>query len=175
MSLIKQLCEKYGGTYSADDKKGVRTTEGVMKFQFRKGEFLFEGEKIEIRIDEMGGSAYGTNPYQLILTLENPSRKTFRIHPKYFIDKVVDVVLRRKTKFIPKPLRGSFQLTGDRELVEKVMLDHHIGQLMLGQKFTSFIEEKNPNKLVLCPSRGIRNLEEAELFVGLLKRIGDKV
>ncbi len=175
MNIIKEICTKHNGIYSTEERKNLTTSKGAMVFQFQKGEFVFEGKRMILMIDDTGGTFHGTNPFRFILSIENPKNKTIRIYPKFFIDKVFDLILNRTTNFIPKELRKKFQFNGDRKLLDKILADRNIVQLLMEQNLTIFIENKNPNRLILSPSRGIRNIEQAELFIELLKRVGEKI
>ena len=175
MNIVKEICTKYDGTYTAEGRKNTTTTEGTMIFQFQKGEFFFEGKKIKILIDEIGGTAYGTNSIQLIIQISNPRNRILRIHPKFFIDKVLDLILNRDTKGIPTALRKRFQFDGDKNLIHKIVSDQNIVQHLEKQNLTLYIEKEKPSSLILSPSRGIINIEEAIMFINILIGVGEKI
>tara|TARA_R110001632_G_scaffold54410_9_gene133345 strand:+ start:4231 stop:4758 length:528 start_codon:yes stop_codon:yes gene_type:complete len=175
LNIVKEICTKYDGTYTAEERKNISSPAGALIFQFQKGVFFFEGKKIIILIDEIGGAAYGTNPIQLIIQISNPRNRILRIYPKFFIDKVLDFILNRDTKDIPTVLRKRFQFDGDKNLIHKIVSDQNIVQHLGKQNLTLYIKKENPSSLILSPSRGISNIEEAIMFINILKAVGEKI
>lgn len=173
--MIKEICEKYNGNYFDEGIKGVNTPGGKMTSHLKKGNFIFEGSKIEISIREAGGAALGTEPYRFVMDVNNEKNKTLTIYPNFLLDRIVEIISFRKRNNIPAKIKNKFQFKGDFELIERIANDQYFTKLIDEEILCIYLKKEHPNKLILTPTRGIKNMKQAEKFISILKIIEEKI
>ena len=175
MNIIQELTEKYSGKYSEDLNKSVNSPIGKYTFQPKSGIIEVDGTKISISLNEVGGANPATEPFRMTLYLDKAYETQLTIFPKTFWNKILDALLPKRNEFIPKPIRKQFWFNGHKGLLNALVSDKIFTDNILNERVFIKTVKKPTHRIVLTPEFGIRDIDQFEKFVSILKRIENKI
>ena len=171
MNLIEELVKKYEGKYSEEAKKGINFPSGKITFQPQLGVVEIDGTRIAIGINALGGAARTAEPYRIVLYLDKNYETEFEIYPKTFFAKITEFIISNNNSHIPKTISTQYRFKGNEQLIRKLGSDKSFCEKILNDKLFIFYRKKYPKSIVLTPSHGIKNLDQFEKFLMILKLI----
>lgn len=175
MSIIQELTEKYNGNYSEEPNSSFNSPTGKYSYQPKSGIINIAGTKISINLNEVGGAMYGTEPFRITLYLDRKYKIEFSMFPKSFWNSIKDSIFPKRTIIIPESVRKEFSFGGSKNLIKKLVSDKIFIENIKGENLYIGTLENPTNRIVLTPMHGIRDIEQFEKFVEILKRIENKV
>ncbi|PHR72195.1 MAG: hypothetical protein COA67_05135 [Lutibacter sp.] len=171
MNIIEELIEKYNGKYSEDLTKSLNSPIGKYVYQPKKGVIHVDGTKISINLNDVGGAMPVTEPFKIILHLDKMYEYKLIIFPKGLGNKLLDLILPKRSEFIPKAMRKQFLFEGNKDLLKQLTSDKIFAENIINERIYIGTGKKPTNRIVLTPEYGINDIEQFEKFVSILKRI----
>jgi len=171
MNIIKELTEKYGGKYSEDLTKSVNSPMGKYVFQPKSGVIEVDGTKISINLNEVGGAVRVAEPLRITLHLDKTYETELTMFPKGLWNKLLDFILPKRNAFVPKPILKQFWFSGNKNLLKQLASDKVFTENIINERIYVQTGNKTTSRIVLTPEYGIKNIEQFEKFVIVLKRI----
>lgn len=175
MNIIKELTEKYDGKYSEDVAKGINSPSGKYLYHPKSGIIEVDGTKISINLNEVGGAARATEPFRITLHLDKIYDTKLTILPKSLWNRFLDFILTKRREFIPKSIRKQFSFSGNKELLKQLTTDKVFTESIINERVYIRTVDKPTNRIVLTPEYGIKDIDQFEKFVSVLKRIENSV
>ena len=166
MNLINELTEKYGGKYSENEITEFSSPIGRYTYQPKKGKIEIDGKKFSFNLNEIGGATPITEPYRIILFLEN-NTKELEIFPR---NKLQRLLFKIQEKDSPE-IRKNFILKGKKNCLENLIKDSILNKKLKGERVYIKVDRKFPKSLMLTPEYGIDNLNQFEKYLKILLRI----
>jgi hypothetical protein len=171
MNIIQEITEKYSGKYSEDLTKSVNNPIGKYVYQPKNGIIEVEGTKISININEVGGAMPVTEPFRITLHLEKTYDTELSAYPKDLWNLFLDFILPKRRAFIPKPILKQFWFGGNIELLKQLASDKTFTESIINERIYIESIDKPTNRIVLTPEFGIKDIEQFEKFIIVLKRV----
>jgi hypothetical protein len=175
MSIIQELTEKYNGIYSEDQTSSFSGPTGKYSYQQKSGIIDFDGTKISINLNEVGGAMYGTEPFRITLHLDKTYEVEFNVFPKTLWDRFLDYIIPNRAIFIPRTVRNQFSFGGNKDLIKKLVSDKILIENINNEKIFIGTINKPTDRIVLTPAHGINDVDHFEKFVKVLKRIENEI
>jgi hypothetical protein len=175
MNIIQELTEKYNGKYSEKQTTSFSGPTGKYSYQPKKGILNIDGTKISINLNEVGGAMYGTEPFRIILYLDKKYGIELNMFPKSLWNRFIDLINPNQALLIPRAVRKEFSFEGNKSLIKQIVSDKTFIENIKGENIYIGTIENPTNRIVLTPSYGIRDIEQFEKFVDILKHIENKV
>jgi hypothetical protein len=175
MNIIQELTEKYSGKYSEDLNKSVNSPIGKYVYQPKNGIIEVDGTKISINLNEVGGANPVTEPFRITLHLDKTYATELTIFPKDLWNEFLDFILPKRRAFIPKPILKQFWFGGNIDLLKQLASDKIFTENLINEKIYIETGKKPTDRIILTPEYGIKNIDQFEKFVSLLKRIENKI
>ena len=175
MNIIQELTEKYSGKYSEDLTKSVNSPIGKYVYQPKSGIIVVDGTKISINLNEVGGAMPVTEPFRITLHLDKFYETELSFFPVDLWNVFLDFVLPKRREFIPKPIRKQFSFSGNIDLLKQLASDKLFTENIINERIYIKTGDKPTNRIVLTPENGIKDIEQFEKFVSVLKRIENKI
>jgi len=175
MNIIQELTEKYSGKYSEDLTKSVNSPIGKYVYQPKSGIIEVDGTKISINLNETSGAMPITEPFRIALHLDKFHETELSIFPKDLWNVFLDFVLPKRRAFFPKTVRKQFWFSGNKDLLKQLASDKLFTENIINERIYIKTGDKPTNRIVLTPENGIKDIEQFEKFVTVLKRIEYKI
>ncbi len=175
MNIIQELTEKYDGKYSEDLTKNVNSPIGKYVYQPKSGIIEVDGTKISINLNEVGGAMPVTEPFRITLHLDKTHETKLTIFPKDLWNQFLDFILPKRREFIPKPVRKQFWFGGDKDLLKQLASDKTFTESIINERIYIETGKKPTDRIVLTPEYGIKDIDQFEKFVTVLKQIENKI
>lgn len=175
MNIIQELTEKYSGKYSEDLTKSVNSPIGKYIYQPKSGIIEVDGTKISINLDDVSGAMPVTEPFRITLHLDKTYETELTIFPKDLWNDFLDFILPKRREFIPKPIRKQFLFGGNKDLLKKLASDKIFTENIINERIYIETGDKPTNRIILTPEYGIKDIDQFEKFVSVLKRIENKI
>ena len=175
MNIIQELTEKYSGKYSEDLTKSVNSPIGKYIYQPKNGIIEVDGTKISINLNEVGGAMPVTEPFRIILHLDKTYDTELTVFPKGLWKKLLDSILPKRRAFIPKAIFKQFWFGGNKDLIKQLVSDKNFTENIKNERIYIKTGKKPTNRIVLTPEYGIKDVDQFEKFVSVLKRIENKI
>ncbi len=171
MNIIQELTEKYSGQYSEGLTKKLNSPLGKYIYQPKNGIITVDGSIISITLDETGGAMPVTEPFRMTLHLDKVYDIELSIFPKDLWNKFTDLFVSKQKEFIPKSILQQFQLDGDKSLLKQLVSDKTFIETIINEKIYIQTGKKPTDQIVLTPEYGIKDMQQFEKYVFILKRI----
>lgn len=175
MNSIQKLTEKYSGKYSEDVTKSVNSPAGKYVYQPKNGIIEVDGTKISINLDEVSGAMPVSEPFRITLHLDKTYETELTVFPKDLWNNFVEFILPKRSAFIPKPIRKQFWFGGNKNLIKQLASDNVFTENIINERVYIETGDKPVNRIVLTPEYGIRDINQFEKFVSVLKTIENKI
>tara|TARA_R110000868_G_scaffold108381_2_gene295898 strand:+ start:767 stop:1324 length:558 start_codon:yes stop_codon:yes gene_type:complete len=176
MNIIQELTEKYNGKYSEDLAKNVNSPIGKYVYQPKNGIIEVDGTKISINLNEVDGAMPVTEPFRITLHLDKTYETELTIFPKDLWNEFLDFILPKRRAFIPKPILKQFWFGGNKDLLKQLASDKIFTENIINERiYIETMPNKSTDRIVLTPENGIKDINQFEKFVSVLKRIENKV
>ncbi|WP_415376667.1 hypothetical protein [Patiriisocius sp. Uisw_017] len=175
MNIIQELTEKYNGKYSEDLTKSVNSPIGKYVYQPKNGIIEVDGTKISININEVSGAMPVTEPFRITLHLDKTYETELSVYPKDLWNVFLDFILPKRRAFIPKPILKQFWFGGKKDLLKQLASDKIFTESIINERIYIESINKPTNRIVLTPEYGIKDIEQFEKFVIVLKRIEKEI
>ncbi|CAI8220002.1 MAG: Uncharacterised protein [Formosa sp. Hel1_33_131] len=175
MNIIQELTEKYSGKYSEDLTKSVNSPIGKYIYQPKNGIIEVDGTKISINLNEVSGAMPVTEPFRITLHLDKTHETELTVFPKDLWNTFLDIILPKRRAFIPKPILKQFWFGGNIDLLKQLASDKIFTENIINERIYIKTGNKPTNRIVLTPEFGIKDINQFEKFVSVLKRIENKI
>ncbi|WP_299258648.1 hypothetical protein [uncultured Aquimarina sp.] len=175
MNIIQELTEKYSGEYSEDLIKNVNSPLGKYIYQPKNGTITIGGTKISVNLNEVGGAMPVSEPFRITLHLDKVYETELTIFPKDLRNKFLDFILPKRRSFVPKPILKQFWFGGDKNLFKQLVSDKTFAENIINERIYIKTGKKPTDRIVLTPEYGIKNIDQFEKFISVLKRIESKI
>ena len=175
MNIIQELTDKYNGKYSEDLTKNVNSPIGKYIYQPKNGIIEVDGTKISINLNEVGGAMPVTEPFRITLHLDKTYETKLTIFPKDLWNTFLDFILPKRRAFVPKPILKQFWLGGNKYLLKQLASDKIFTENIINERIYIETGDKPTNRIVLTPEYGIKDIDQFEKFVSVLKQIENKI
>jgi hypothetical protein len=175
MNIIQELTEKYSGKYSEDLTKNVNSPIGKYVCQPKNGIIEVDGTKISINLKEVGGAMPVTEPFRITLHLDKTYETELTIFPKDLWNEFLDFILPKRRAFVPKPILKQFWFGGNIDLLKQLASDKIFTENLINERIYIETGKKPTDRIILTPERGIKDIDQFEKFVSILKRIENKI
>ena len=175
MNIIQELTEKYNGKYSEDLTKNVNSPIGKYVYQPKNGIIEVDGTKISININEVSGAMPVTEPFRITLHLDKTYETELSVYPKDLWNVFLDFILPKRRAFIPKPILKQFWFGGNKDLLKQLASDKIFTESIINERIYIESINKPTNRIILTPEYGIKDIEQFEKFVIVLKRIEKEI
>ncbi len=175
MNSIQELTEKYKGEYSEEYPKSVNSPIGKYMCQPKSGVIEVDGTKISITLNEVSGGMPVTEPFRITLHLDKVYETELVIYPKDFWNNFLDFIIPKRKGFIPKSIRKQFWFGGNKDLLKQLVSDMTFTEKIINERIYIATGDKPINQIVLTPQYGIKDMEQFEKFVYILKQIENKI
>jgi len=175
MNIIQELTEKYSGKYSEDLTKSVNSPIGKYVYQPKNGIIEVEGTKISINLDEVSGAMPVTEPFRIRLHLDKTYKTELTIFPIDSWNKLLNFLFPKRRDFVPKEILKQFWFGGNINLLKQLASDKGFCEKIIDERI--YIESgfKTTDQIVLTPEYGIKDIDQFEKFVSVLKTIENKI
>ncbi len=175
MNIIQELTEKYGGKYSEDLTKSVNSPIGKYVYQPKSGIIEIDGTKISINLDEVSGAMPVTEPFRIRLYLDKNYKTELTIFPIDSWNKLLNFLFPKRRGFVPKEILKQFWFGGNTSLLKQLASDKGFCEKIMDERI--YIESgfKTTDQIVLTPEYGIKDVEQFEKYVSILKLIENKI
>ena len=100
MGNIKNFAEKHDGHYKEENIKNVYSLIGRMISQPKRANFVIDGSKISLNIDEVGGAIPTAEPFRITLHLNEFHGNSIEIYPATFLDIIFHKIFISTTNLI---------------------------------------------------------------------------
>lgn len=175
MNIIQKIVEKYSGEYIEFDEKVFHTPEGKYVTQLQEGKVTIGKRKFAISQNKSIGINFNVGksdslfnePMHLFLYLDKNERK-LNIYPKTKFQKAISFIAHPKTI-------NHFVFKGENYLINQLEQDHGLKDNLKNENIYISINEKYPNKIMLTPKNGIKNISTFEKYTAILNVIADKI
>ncbi|SOC78930.1 hypothetical protein SAMN06296241_0451 [Salinimicrobium sediminis] len=171
MNIIEELSKKYNGNYSEEQPKSVNSPIGKYLYQPKTGLIEFDGSKIGVNIDSVGGAIPVAEPFRITLYLDKNYLTDLTIFPKSTWNRITDLVFIKNKENLPKQIRKQFTFVGERNLIMQLGSNAEFTNGLMNEKVYIRTDSKKPTRIVLTPAHGIEDIEQFEKFISLLKII----
>ena len=171
MNIIEELSKKYNGSYSEEQPKSVNSPIGKYLYQPKTGLIEIDGSKIGVNIDSVGGAIPVAEPFRITLYLDKNYQTDLTIFPKSTWNRMTDIVFAKSNENIPERIRHQFKFVGERNLIKKLGSNAEFINGLMNEKVYIKTDRKKANRIVLTPALGIKNIEQFEKFISVLKII----
>ena len=175
MNFIQKIVEAYDGHYSQDVMKKFHTPGGMMTYQPTSGLIQVGGSEISINFKEAGGILRATDPVRIILRLKGDFKRNLSISPCSYLDYILDALFFSKGINIPKKIRNQFSFRGNKKLIEQLVSDEEFTDAILDEFVYITLNSDKPERLMLTPAYGIRDLNHFDNLISILKIIEAKI
>ena len=175
MDFIEQLTKKYNGTYSEGSTKSFNSPIGKYIYQPKNGVFEVDGTKISINLNKVGGAMPVAEPFRITLHLDKTYKTKLTIFPKDLWNKFLDVILPKRRAFVPKPILKQFWFGGNVGLLKQLASDKVFCEKIINERIYIEAGIKETDRIVLTPEYGIKDVEQFEKFISVLKIIETKI
>jgi len=176
MNIIQELTEKYSGKYSEDLTKNVNSPIGKYAYQPKSGILEVDGTKISINLNEVDGAMPVTEPFRITLHLDKTYETELNVYPKDLWNEFLDFILPKRRAFVPKQILKQFWFGGNIDLIKHIVSDKTFTKNIINEKiYIETMPNKLTDRIVLTPEYGIKDIEQFEKFVSILKRIEIKI
>ena len=175
MNIIKELTAKYSGKYSENLTKNVNSPIGKYIYQPKDGIIEVDGTKISINLNEVSGAIPVTEPFRITLHLDKTYETKLTIFPKDLWNTFLDFILPKRRAFVPKPILKQFWFGGNKDLLKELLSDKIFTENIINERIYIETRDKPTNRIVLTPEYGIKDIDQFEKFVSVLKRIENKI
>ena len=175
MNSIQELTEKYKGKYSEDFPKKINSPIGKYIYQPKSGVIEVGGTKISITLNEVSEAMPVTEPFRISLHLDKVYETELVIYPKDLWNNFLDFILPKRTDYIPKSIRKQFSFGGNKNLLKQLLSDITFTEKIINERIYITTGDKPINKIILTPQYGIKDMEQFEKFVHILKQIENKI
>ena len=175
MNIIQELTEKYSGKYSEDLTKSVNSPIGKYIYQPKSGIIEVDGTKISINLNEVGGAMPVTEPFRIYLHLDKKYETELTIFPIDSWNKLMNFIYPKRREFVPKPILKQFWFGGNIDLLKQLASDNDFCEKIINERIYIETGFKTTDRIVLTPEYGIKDIEQFEKFVSVLKRIENKI
>ena len=176
MNIIQELTEKYSGKYSEDLSKNVNSPIGKYVYQPKNGIIEVDGTKISINLNEVGGAMPVTEPFRITLLLDKTYETELNVFPKDLWSEFLDFILPKRRAFVPKTILKQFWFGGNIDLIKHIVSDKTFTENIIDERiYIETMPNKLTDRIVLTPEYGIKDIEQFEKFVFVLKRIENKI
>ncbi|WP_394751270.1 hypothetical protein [Spongiimicrobium salis] len=171
MNSIQEWIEKYHGEYEGGLVKNLNSPVGKYSYQQKSGSIEIEGTTISINFNEVGGAIPVAEPIRMTLHLKKTYETELTLFPKGLGHKFLDFVLPKRKISIPESIRKQFRFDGDKNLLKKLTSDSTFTESILDENIYIDTGKEPIDRIVLTPAHGIKDVEQFEKFVFILKRI----
>jgi hypothetical protein len=175
MNIIQELTEKYNGKYSEDLTKSVNSPIGKYVYQPKNGIIEVDGTRISININEVSGAMPVTEPFRITLYLDKIYETELSVYPKDLWNVFLDFILPKRRAFIPKPILKQFWFGGNIDLLKQLSSDKTFMESIINERIYIESIDKPTNRIVLTPEYGIKDIEQFEKFIIVLKQIEKQI
>ncbi len=175
MNIIQELAIKYSGKYSEELPITMYSSMGKLFYQPKNGIFEIDGSKIRINLKEVGGADPVTEPFLITLYLGKTYETELSIFPKTLWNNFLDLIRPKFKGHIPKQLRNQFSFVGNRALIKELTSDQVFAENIKNERVYIRMGNEPINRIILTPEYGIRDIDQFESFVLVLKRIEIKI
>ncbi len=175
MNIIQELTEKYSGKYSEDLTKNVNSPIGKYVYQPKNGIIEVDGTKISINLSEVGGAMPVTEPFRITLHLDKIYQTELTIFPIDSWNKFLNFIFPKRREFVPKPILKEFWFGGNIDLLKQLASDKNFCEKIINERVYIETGFKTTDRIILTPEYGIKDIEQFEKFVSVLKIIEDKI
>ena len=171
MNIVEQFVKKYEGDYQESPKVSINFPNGKHSFQKQKGLLFVDGSKISINITEVSDAARTAEPFRIAIYFDKVYRTTFTMYPKSIWNRLSDLIFKGKTRFIPKNVKKQFYIDTDQKVCRKLVNNKIFVESILNEKIYIRTVHNKVTTIILTPAYGIRDVEQLEKFVIVLKEI----
>ncbi len=175
MNIIQELTKKYDGKYSEDLTKSVNSPIKKYVYQPKSGIIEVDGTKISINLNEVGGAMPVTEPFRITLHLGKNHKTKLTVFPKDLWNQFLDFILPKRREFIPKPVRKQFWFGGDKDLLKQLASDKTFTESIINERIYIETGKKPIDRVVLTPEYEIKDIDQFEKFITVLKQIENKI
>ncbi|OIQ26996.1 MAG: hypothetical protein BM564_13530 [Bacteroidetes bacterium MedPE-SWsnd-G2] len=175
MSFIKEIVDAYDGGYLEEVKKKFYSPGGQFSYQPMKGVITVDGTKISISFNETQGVLSPVDPVRIILHLDVKSNISLNIFPSTYWDSIVNYFAYPKPNNGSKKLNSQFSFRGDKQLINKLLIDQVFIENIVDEYFYITINKSDTNKVLLTPAHGIQNLDHFKKMMNVLKQIESQI
>lgn len=167
MDNIKNFAEKHEGHYKEENIKNVYSLIGRMIYQPKRANFIIDGSKISLNIDEVGGAIPTAEPFRITLHLNEFRGNSIEIYPATFLDIIFHKILPLKKR----RLKNTYIFKGNEKHIDQLVKDKSLLKNLQKQKVYIRIPKENTSKIILTPPHGIESETQLESFIEILKNI----
>ena len=175
MNIIKELTAKYSGKYSEDLTKNISSPIGKYVYQPKTGIIEVDGTKISINLNEVSGAMPVTEPFRITLHLDKTYETEFTLFPKDSWNQFLNFIRPKRRAFVPKPILKQFSLRGDLDLLKQLASDKIFTESIIDERIYIETGFNSTNRIVLTSAFGVKDIDQFEKFVSILKRIENKI
>ncbi|UAB82331.1 hypothetical protein INR76_06105 [Marixanthomonas sp. SCSIO 43207] len=175
MNIIQELTEKYSGKYSEGLNKSVNSPIGKYVYQPKNGIIKVDGTKISINLNEVGGAMPVTEPFRITLHLDKTYKTELTIFPIDSWNKFLNFLFPKRRAFVPKPILKQFWFGGNIDLLKQLASDKYFCEKIINERIYIETGFKTADRIVLTPEYGIKDIEQFEKYVSILKSIEKKI
>jgi hypothetical protein len=175
MNIIQELTEKYSGKYSEDLIKSINSPIGKYVYQPKNGIIEVDGTKISINLNEVGGAMPVTEPFRISLHLDKKYETELTIFPIDSWNKFLNFLFPKRREFVPKPILKQFWFGGKIDLLKQLASDKDFCEKIINERIYIETGFKTTDRIILTPEFGVKDIEQFEKFVSILKRIEYKI
>jgi hypothetical protein len=87
----------------------------------------------------------------------------------------LDFILPKRRAFIPKPILKQFWFGGNIDLLKQLSSDKTFMESIINERIYIESIDKPTNRIVLTPEYGIKDIEQFEKFIIVLKQIEKQI
>ena len=175
MSLIQQITDKYGGTYSEEAKKSSSYQSGTISFHPQKGLLMVDGSKLSINIAATGGASSVAELYRITLFLDKDYGQRLELHPKSGSSRFFLSIFGKKETTTSGKALAKYRFKGTERLINALKNDADFNGLILDEEAYIMLTKRHPDKVILRPAYGIRDVDHLERLMAILKEIENHI
>ena len=175
MNIIQKIVEKYNGQYNEFDEKVFHTQQGKYITQLQEGKVTIDNIKFAIAQNKSIGINFNVGKsdnlfnesIHLYLYLDKNEKK-LNIYPKTKIQKIISCVVNSMAI-------NPFVFKGETYLVDQLKQNRELIDKLKNENIYISISEKYPNKIMMTPKNGIKNISAFEKYIAILNLIAEKI
>ncbi len=175
MNIIQELTEKYSGKYSEESTKNVNSPIGKYVYEPKSGIIEVDGTKISINLNEVGGAMPVTEPFRIRLHLDKTYKTELTIFPIDSWNKLLNFLFPKRREFVPKEILKQFWFGGNINLLKQLASDKGFCEKIIDERIYIESAFKTTEQIVLTPEYGIKDIEQFEKYISILKSIENKI